>query len=60
MTENNSTTIDRNPSTIEVSGHSSVDNTSTKYFLTTFDKRQGIVGSSIARESMTKVYNEER
>ena len=67
--ENNSTPIDRKPSRIEVSGHSSIDNTSTKDSVTIVDKRQDIVGSfvaresmtsSIARETMTKVEKEER
>lgn len=68
-TENNSATIDRKPSRIEVSGHSLVDNTSTKDSVTAVDKRQDVVGSSVARESMnssiaretmTKVENGER
>ena len=53
MTENNSTTIHRNPSTIEVSGHSLVENKSTKDSVTAVDKRRDVVGSSVARESMT-------
>lgn len=67
--DNNSATIDKKPSRIEVGCHSSVNNISTKDSVTAVDKRQDIVGSSVARESMTssvaretmtKVENEER
>lgn len=58
--ENNSATSDKKSSRIEVSGHALVDNTSTKESVTAADKSQDVVGSSVAREAMTKVENEER
>jgi len=37
-----------------------VDNTSTKESVVVADKSEDVVGSSVAREDMTKVENEER
>lgn len=58
--DNNSATSDKKSSRIEVSGHALVDNTSTKESVAVADKSEDVVGSSVAREDMSKVENEER
>lgn len=58
--DNNSATSDKKSYRIEVSGHALVDNTSTKESVAVADKSENVVGSSVAREDMTKVENEER